>query len=256
MNQVNTILQSIKTDLAFISQHKKTPTPKPTTKPVNKLHTLTSPKPTKDQLDRDLDEVKQAHDREHDREHEYIISKLESLQKEAKLLGIDDTALGGIRSYGRGRHNRARGSRLWGNNSLRGRSSRALTWTRATAGSGNDSEGSLTCAIKLSGLPEGNVSVESIRNYIAQFGEVKNIITEGTEAIIQMNSRSAAEGAIEKGYTINGVPVSLSWGKEALEESTESQRSEYEIHTEEPVVEEYFRKDGAAASDSDNDDYK
>jgi len=71
-----------------------------------------------------------------------------------------------------------------------------------------------------------------------------------------MNSRSDADKAMEKGYTINGVPVSLSWGKETLEESTESQRSEHENHTEEPVVEEFFRKDGAAASDSDNDDYK
>jgi len=243
MDQVNTILQSIKTDLDFINTQKKSKKPSKKT-PSVKSHTTTISKPTKDQLDRDLDEVKLAHERE----HEYIITKLESLQKEAKLLGIDNKVLryrpAGYR----------RGSRSWGHNSLRGRNS--LTWSRTTAGSSMDSESTLTSSFKISGLPEEQpFSLQSISDHFAQFGRVKNIGHVGNDILVQMESRNEAEHAMEKGYSINGVTMTLAWFNET-QDPTESQRNEDENHTEEPVVEEFFRKDGPAGSDSENDDYK
>jgi len=240
LDQIKNLTQSIKTDLGSIAK----PTPAaPSTQPPAAYLPTTSfkrqkivQKTTKEQLDRDLDEVKRKHEDDH---LAALHSKLESLQKEAKLLGIKDTVPGRGRGRGRGRAwiGRGRGRGAWG------RGGGLILDNR-------------TSSFKLSNLPEGNLNSDLLREHFGQFGEVVDVKIEAPDAIIKMDTRHNAELAIKKGATINEHQARITWLNEQADDMLVSQGPEDEGPAEEaePVVEEFFRHDGGGASDSDNED--
>jgi len=242
LEQIKGLTQSIKTDLGTIA---KPPSAIPPT-PSSSAYLPTSSfkrqkivqKPTKEQLDRDLDEVKRKHEDDH---LAALHSKLESLQKEAKLLGIKDTLPGRGRGRGRGRAwiGRGRGRGAWG------RGGGLILDNR-------------TSSFKLSNLPEGNLNSDLLREHFGQFGEVVDVKIEAPDAIIKMDTRHNAELAIKKGATINEHQARITWLNEQADDMLVSQGPEDEGTAEEgeTVVEEleFYRNDGGGASDSDNEE--
>jgi len=185
LDQVTSLTQSIKTDLGSIAKPSSAAPPTPpaaTCVPtISFKRQKIVQKPTKEQLDRDLDEVKRKHEDDH---LAALHSKLESLQKEAIKLGIKDT-IPGPSSRGRGR---GRGRAWSGRN--RGRSS----WGRG----GGLILDNRTSSFRLSNLPEGNLNADLLREHFGQFGEVVDVKIEPPDAIIKMDTRHNAELAIKK----------------------------------------------------------
>eukprot|EP01124_Arcella_intermedia_P017134 TRINITY_DN2383_c0_g1_i1.p1 TRINITY_DN2383_c0_g1~~TRINITY_DN2383_c0_g1_i1.p1 ORF type:complete len:807 (-),score=171.11 TRINITY_DN2383_c0_g1_i1:67-2160(-) len=228
LEKIAALSSSIKTDLATVS---KSAAKAPKVPPKPKQVVTPKPVPKEPETEGDAEAKKEV-------EHiSALQSKLETLQEKAKQLGITETG----RRRGRGgrwtpsgRATRGRGGRSWGRS--------GLTLDNRTA------------TFRLIAPHEGNLNEDVLKEHFSQFGRVLEVKIEGPDALVKMDTRHSAELAVKKGAVINEHQTNISWYNETPDGAEANGAEEGAPEEEaEPVVEEFYRKDGGA-SDSDNDD--
>jgi len=132
------------------------------------------------------------------------LKEIENLSNTVKKV-MNPLEKGNPRGRGRGRGIRARGRG-------RGRGSRG----RGRSFVSKDLFASMTLdnrttSFRLSGMPEGNLNVDLLKEHFGQFGKVIDVTVQGSDAIIKMETRKEAEQSIKKGYVINECKPRVSW---------------------------------------------
>jgi len=156
----------------------------------------------------------------------------------------------------RGRSRGIRGLRIRGGRGSRGRGSRGgrgRAYIKDVMSS--MTLDNRTTSFRLSGMPEGNLNVDLLKEHFMQYGKVVDVTIQGSDAIIKMDTRKEAQQALAKGSVINDFKPRISWYMEPSKiNEEEGEIIEENIHQniddgDGPVVEEVF----GYREDSDDD---